>query len=385
MSDLPHRHPKAARFHANCAAKREAVAKTAETRSKTALILGGGAPNSALMAGALAAFDDRGIAFDVISTSGAGGLIGLLWQAPQAATGAEALRNWVNSYVSDAIYDVFPVDYKVFFKPGAMADAWRAWLNAFPAVRAIADERGDSPAVRLWSDLCQLAWATLSPSSLNAADVGLCARVPWADELIDFSRVKDIAPYFYLNAYNVTHEVMDNFTKEEIDLDRFKAAFAFPFIYGPYTFSGTSYYEGASHDCLNFETLLARHSGLETVVVFDVLGLDSLIRVPRDLYDSWVLSMIIPLVKVAEDNLELFALKANKGWRRSEGARTDLLVVPFDVPEDQLPCVLDWSFSNGQRLFDVGYRSALQFLEKEGAVLQAREAATPIRKRGTRG
>jgi len=45
-----------------------------DTKSRTALVLGGGAPNSALMAGALAAFQEEGVTFDVVSTSGAGGL-----------------------------------------------------------------------------------------------------------------------------------------------------------------------------------------------------------------------------------------------------------------------------------------------------------------------
>ncbi len=76
--------------------------------------------------------------------------------------------------------------------------------------------------------------------------------------------------------------------------------------------------------------------------------------------------MIIPLVSVAEDDLELFALKHNKGWSRCEGAKTDLLVVPFDIPEDHLETVLDWSYSNGQRLFDIGYKSAIKFLEEHG-------------------
>jgi hypothetical protein len=74
-------------------------------------------------------------------------------------------------------------------------------------------------------------------------------------------------------------------------------------------------------DCLNFKDLVERHRGLETIVVFDVLGSDTLIRAPRNIYDSWVLSMIIPLVKTAEDNLDLFALKHNNGWRKSEGAK----------------------------------------------------------------
>jgi predicted acylesterase/phospholipase RssA len=47
------------------------------------LVLGGGAPNLTLMAGAVAGLDDAGVEFDVVSTSGAGMLIGLLYAAPK--------------------------------------------------------------------------------------------------------------------------------------------------------------------------------------------------------------------------------------------------------------------------------------------------------------
>jgi len=367
------RHPKVQRFLANNEARRAQHAANADIKSKTALVLGGGAPNSALMAGAMAAFDDHKIAFDVVSTSGAGGLIGLLWLAPKCGSGAQALRKWVDSYVSDPIYSVFPVDYKVFFKPGIFADMWRQWLALNPLMNSVTDEQGDSFVQRLFSDTVLLGMASLSPSSLNFSDVGLCARVPWIDQMVDFDKVKSIAPYFYLNAYNLTDQVMDNFTKDEIGLDHFKAAFAFPFIYGPYELNGKDYYEGASHDCLNFQDMLARHPNLETVVIFDVLGHDSLIRRPRNLYDSWVLSMIIPLVKVAEDNLTLFIETVNGGRSRKDGARTDVLTVPFPVPEDHLDDVLDWSYSNGKELFRIGYESAVQFLLGDGKHLPRRK------------
>lgn len=372
---LHHHHPKAKRHAANRAAKSLENAKVAETKSKTALVLGGGAPNSALMAGALAAFEDMGVNFDVVSTAGAGGLVGLLWLAPKDVTPAQALRNWVNSYVDDTIYNVFPVDYKVFFKPGAEAALYRAWLNLIPGMKALTDETGDNPIQRLWSDWVQLVTATFSPSNLGAQSPGLCARVPWAGQLVDFDKVKDIKPYFYLNAYNVTREIMNDFSKKEITLDHFKAAFAFPFIYGPFEMNGEYFYEGASHDCLNFKDLTEKHTGLETIVVMDVLGSSTLIRTPRDLYDSWVLSMIIPLVEVADSNLELFALKHNNGWKRSEGAKSDLMVLPFDIPEEDLEYVLDWSYSNGKRLFEIGYKSAEKFLKGEGASLLPPKAA----------
>ena len=75
-----------------------------------ALVLGGGAPNLTLMAGAVAALDDAGVEFDVVSTSGAGMLIGLLYAAPKGRRGdikrdrAAALKNTVNMGVDDAIY-----------------------------------------------------------------------------------------------------------------------------------------------------------------------------------------------------------------------------------------------------------------------------------------
>ena len=79
--------------------------------------------------------------------------------------------------------------------------------------------------------------------------------------------------------------------------------------------------------------------------------------------------MIVPLVKIAQDNMTMFVQLENKGTKRSEGARTDVLPLHFDIPEDHLSDVLDWSYSNGKKLFEIGYRSALTFLEADGKVL----------------
>lgn len=57
-----------------------------------ALVLGGGAPNLTLMAGAVTALDDAGVEFDIVSTSGAGMLIGLLYAAPKGGDRAAALK-----------------------------------------------------------------------------------------------------------------------------------------------------------------------------------------------------------------------------------------------------------------------------------------------------
>src|SRR5476649_1171086 len=92
-------------------------------KKKTGLVLGGGAPNSPLIAGALAAFLDQEVEFDVISASGAGVLMGLLYAAPLEGSPREALKRWADTGVSDSIYKMMPVNYKIFHKPGQEADA----------------------------------------------------------------------------------------------------------------------------------------------------------------------------------------------------------------------------------------------------------------------
>jgi NTE family protein len=352
------------RYWANAAAKSLVNAKNSENRSRTALVLGGGAPNMALMAGALAGLHDRGVTFDVVSCSGAGSLAGLLWLAPKdPRTPAEALRSVTTMSIADLIYQYFPVNYKVFQKPGDWADLWRRAMAANPLLTLNPKEYEHSLPYALAIDAMLLWAATMSPSGLLPVSWGLCQPTPFVEQIIDFERIKEIKPYFYLNAYNVTKEIIDNFTKDEITPDHFHAALAFPFIYGPYPLNGNLYYEGAVVDCLNFKDLVERHTGLETIVVFDVLGTDTLIRAPRNLYDSWVLSMIIPLVKTAEDNLDLFALKHNEGWRRADGAKADLLKVEFNIPQEYQVEALDWSASNASRLFEIGKKSGLSFCD----------------------
>jgi predicted acylesterase/phospholipase RssA len=106
------------------------------------LVLSGGAPVLTFMAGALVALDERNVKFDVISTSGAGMLVGLLYAAPAGGAGKrrEALKNTVSMGVSDEIYDRFPVNFKVFYKPGLLADVYRQWLRLFTPLR-FADPR----------------------------------------------------------------------------------------------------------------------------------------------------------------------------------------------------------------------------------------------------
>ncbi len=326
--------------------------------ARTALIISGGAPNATLMAGALAAFHEQGLKFDVISTAGAGALLGLMYMAPANGDPVSTLAGLKDLGVADPLYQAFPVNYKVFNKPGMAAEVYRRMLALNPLVQQIMEWPATDSLSQFAKDSAQLMWACACPSDLNSMSLGLCTHVPFAEQIIDFAAVPEIEPAFYVNAFNLLSKQMENFSKDQLTVPHLQAALSFPFLYPPTELGDGLYIEGAALDCLNFHGLLDRHPDLEEIVVFDILGAEKLLRAPRDLYDAWVMSIITPLIEIARDDLKLFEAehlgkypKLRKPWR-----------VPLidDIPEADLPDVFDWSRSNLSRLYDIGYQAGLR-------------------------
>ena len=370
-----------------------------------ALVLGGGAPNLTLMAGAVAALDDAGVKFDVVSTSGAGMLIGLLYAAPKGRDRAAALQNTVNMGVHDAIYRFFPVNFKVFHKPGTLAQAYtKFWQIAADNRKAIEGPAGDfrdqwlkmlsasplfapwaeawkqflgkfsSPdnksgdAQRFFDDWAALMLATFCPTDLSAASQGMCQPAPFVEQAVDFSKLKEFEGDFYMSAYCIESGKMEIFEKKEITIEQFQAALAFPLIYAPFKMNGMTYLEGAAKDTLNFKGLLEKrkrkgHPVIDTIVVLDVLGMKELIAEPRGLYDAWVKSIIVPLTAIAEDDIKLFEQlhlenKANlKKYFRGKKPKVVKIDFQKQISHNNWPNVLDWSYSNLSALYEAGYRA----------------------------
>jgi NTE family protein len=87
--------------------------------------------------------------------------------------------------VHDSIYDLLPVNFKVFHKPGALADRYRLWLQSLPRM-VPGQDRGS----RLFADWMALWIAALCPSDLSDRSLGLCDHAPWIDEVVDFDKLK---------------------------------------------------------------------------------------------------------------------------------------------------------------------------------------------------
>ncbi|WP_137935979.1 patatin-like phospholipase family protein [Chitinivorax sp. B] len=352
--------------------------KAASSRSqRTALLIGGGAPNSSLMAGALVAFIEHNMQFDVISASGAGALMGLLYQAPKDGDAIKALKAWSSVGVSNAIYDVFPVNYKVFMKPGPAAEWYRAMLAQNPITRPIVSDWSGDGLSGVVGDWLRLILATFSPTDLSSRSLGLCAHLPFAEQVIDFSAIAKIKPEFYINAYNVTRSEMEIWGKHEITPAHLRCAFSFPMIYPPFHLDGNDYIEGAAIDTLNFKALVSDDDNrpgcerdVDTLVIFDILGADKLIRTPRNLYDAWVQSIITPLVEIAKDDIRLFELCHNVDQQTGKPKRKLLKVdLMGSIPHAYWPEIMDWSNSNLKYLYEVGYQAGVRFCQEHPELL----------------
>ncbi len=348
----------------------------------TGLLLGGGAPTLTLELGALAALADNKVHFDVVSTAGAGMLIGLLYAAPRGMSPRQALEQTKEMGVHDSIYEHFPVNFKVFHKPGQVAHAYRKWLQTLPRVMP-----GQDQMSRFWADWMSLMFATWCPSDLSGKSLGLCDHAPWIDEVVDFDKLQTFPGEFYMNAYNITDHKMELFAKHEITADHFRAALSFPLIYPPFKINGKTYIEGSAIDTLCFKGLLeyrdarlnaeragktrtkklARQVPLRNVVIFDILSSDRIIHEPVSLYDAWVQSIMIPLVEIAKDDIEIFKSKHNHKWKLK------LMPVDFNslIPKNYWPKALDWSYSNLSTLYDIGYEAGQKFFEGNKEVLLA--------------
>ena len=370
------------------------------------LVLGGGAPNLTLMTGALLALDEAGVEFKVITTTGAGMVVGLLYAAPREnetndtwikarRAALQSTREWG---IDDMIYEMVPINYKIFQKPGPRARAFAHATNPF--LWSIPRENRRQ---RLLGDTLALMASVMSPSNLKADSKGLCQPPPWIELLVDFDKLTENLEgddiKFRLSAYCIDDENEKTFHREDITVEHFKAALAMPFIYAPYKLKDKdgkwkTYLEGSAFKTLQLNPgdVMAEND-IDTVIFFDIMGNRNLIGEPRWLLDAWGKSIVAPLTRLAEQGLDDFKLKRelHKKERRikqleallasgngagpaaagsvpdeaddSQFNRTELLRMPFrdHIPEERWPEVLDWSYSNMSALFDIGVETGKKF------------------------
>jgi hypothetical protein len=78
---------------------------------------------------------------------------------------------------------------------------------------------------------------------------------------------------------------------------------------------------------------------------------------------------MVPLVAMGKDDTRIFELVHNHKHRKK------LLRLPFRIPDDRWTTILDWSRSNLEALYDIGYGSGRAFLEAHRSDLLPRGSA----------
>ncbi len=391
-------------------------------RTKTAIVLSAGAPHSPLMAGALAALCEHKRTFDVVYTSGAGTLIGLLFVAPKGKSPQEALGAIVDLGVSDAIYRFLPIGYKAFFKPGPFTQPIHRWaqqfkLGNFPlrpldkpitpighaynaAVNTLMTAKGGA-IKRTYNDLVDMWAAVITPPTLTPWSKGVSPPLPFIEDLVDFDKLRRFPGRFFANAFTVTPVPEGDkarrsrppvsegdkprrsglkavlFARDAITPNHVRAAFAYPFIYEPVLIEGQHYFEGADRDPINFGNLLTGPDtrDIKTVVLIDILAsLDRhLLRPPRSLWDAFGLSIMAPVVANAKKEItrfehEFYRYKEIRKKKPDEtppdypyGYPEEFWKVTFDISDEESHNLPVGSSSNLSTMFKIGYKCGQNF------------------------
>lgn len=348
----------------------------------TALVLSAGAPHSPLMAGFLSAIYEKGKAFKFIYTSGAGVLIGLLYAAPKDKTPDKALREIVELGIHDWIYRLCPINYKVFHKPGPFTRPMQRLAQHFKLGKLPLEpipEPGTAMdklynewiqtrlrARRFYNDLVDFWAAALTPTTLNYWSKGLCEPLPFLEELVDFGKLQGFDEHFCLNVFDVSAKDMKVFEKKEIKPAHVRAAFAHPFIYKPVRIDDKVYFEGADREPICFRNLLTpeMRKRIDTIVLLDILGglEPTLLREPRDLPDAFAMSILLPVIGLAKQEVKYF--KEVQNMENGQEIYT-FREIDFAIPEDLKPHITEWSYSNLEQMWEIGHKRGLKFVNED--------------------
>ena len=329
----------------------------------TGIVLNGTAPAMTLMSGAMIAFAEQGVQFDTISATGAGGLVGMLYLAPKGGKKpVDALRELPNLFVSDWLYRLFPVNFKVFQKYGPFAEHFWELRKRLPQIYVAPEER--SEVKRFINDWIQL-WATvLTPPSFRTARKGLMSHVPLIADLVDFVKLKAQPTKFYINTFSLRTRRLRIFDEQEMDADIFNAAQAMYMLFEPVRTANDLLITGATRDPTGLQAIWTRRPGLAgkpalaRVLALDPVS-DAFWRMPENAYDAFQLMLMNPIAALQELMLNFYGWTEWEVNRVRTGGLPPLYRIPVEINEQYYPRMLEWTHANAVKLQEIGREAAM--------------------------
>ncbi len=353
------------------------AAPASDDKSGIGIVLGGIGPSMTLMSGAMLGFAEafdahrletgRRFDFEVISTSGAGALVGMLYLAPRAGSREKALADLPNLFVSDLLHRVLPFNFKAFGKHGPFSRPLWELGRRLPRFSLAGSD--SSPVKRLLNDWVDLSVSALTPTTYEFLSKGLMTQLPVVDHLVDFEALNALeTPRFYLNAFNNSKRTLEIFPQTEpLSAKHYHAAASMMFLFPPQRIRSMVLSTGATHDPSGLRGLLRRAElpKLDKIIALDTVA-PAYRREPQNIYDAFQLMLMNPVVTLHQHTLALYAqteYEVNEnGVGRAKGKHLPKLYrVPFDIDPRYYPNMLKWSHSNGATLQGIGHDAAAGF------------------------
>jgi len=350
------------------------VGEQSAQRSRIGVLVSGGAPNLHLAAGALCAFYEHGIRFDLIGTAGAGALPALLYTVPKNGDPAASLKSTVYINIHDLIYSVIPDNYKIFLKRGPWTEAFWRLGRGLPHFDLTPDDRPHSGLRRFFNDSIGLMVAALTPTTLWYGSTSVCTRAGVIDDLVNWPALSTHPTKFFLNAFDLGRLKLTTFDNATLRPESFYAALAMPWLYEPTVVDDRMYTEGAAHDPSGLEAVwdaLYKNGQPEVdmLVALDTVVTDLWLD-PGNIQEALELAVMDPIVCLSEYTLALYS-RLEAFLEKKGVAAPKIYYVPFPIQAQDARRILDWSYSNALSLWDIGYKAAKQFSVERDAATQS--------------
>jgi predicted acylesterase/phospholipase RssA len=347
----------------------------ANPQRRIGIVLSGWAPAMTLMSGVMLGFIAEGIHFDVVSTSGIGGFIGLLYLAPKGKTNNEALTELPNLFVSDLLHAFVPLNFKLFYKNSPFAQLAYELREQLPKIPV--DPGSASPVARFINDGLELIATALTPATMESCRKALLSQVSMMEERIDFDALRDPAftQRYYLNAFDLSDQAQRIFANRSVGnphvaADAFRAAQAMFLLFPPERARGRLYTTGATHDPTGLQAIwLKERDKLDMVIALDPLG-PAIWRHPVNVHDAFQLMLLNPIVALQVLTFALYA-ETERSINPPLGSNAPLKLprlyrIGFDSPPCEIlpayyPQMLEWTHANAVTLERIGYCAAREF------------------------
>jgi predicted acylesterase/phospholipase RssA len=349
------------------------------------IVLSGWAPAMTLMSGVMLGLLDKNVHIEVVSTSGIGGLVGLLYLAPKGKLAKQALEELPNLFVSDLLYRFVPFNFKVFYKNSPFAQLAYELREHLPKIPV--HPLSSSPVARFINDGLELAATALTPPSMESYRNALLSQTSMLEELVDFDKLHNLAEHFYLNAFDLSGQAQRIFRNRSADnqiaanqgvggepvaADALRAAQAMFLLFPPERARGRLFTTGATHDPTGLQAIwLHERDKLDMVIALDPLG-PAIWRHPVNIHDAFQLMLLNPIVSLQVLTLALYA-ETEKRVNPPVGPNGELKLprlyrIPFDRPPCQIlpeyyPQMLEWTHANAVTLQHVGRCAGRQFAD----------------------